>query len=204
MKNLFVIVLFIMICSSAFAKQNIQDSGFKTGYQGLVEIGYSAGIGDYGMNFAKINFIYGYRINHRFSLGLGTGFRYSTSDRINTSMKKTNDMLIPLFLDFRSKFKINKISPYFALDIGYSFNARRSDPTNPSESSTGKLFKGFGYLLSPSAGISFKISEKSSMNLGISYEIQQIREYLKKISIYQYKLTSVNAGTLGINVGISF
>ena len=79
----------------------------------------------------------------------------------------------------------NKISPYLSLGIGYSFDA-----TND--------FVGVGFLLNPTVGVSFKVSDKSAMNVGLGYEMQKMDFY------GYYYSSSENSGAISINVGISF
>jgi len=148
------------------------NSGLQSGYKGIVELGNEINIGDYGIDRLKLNIIYGYQINPYFYLGFGTGFRFYHDD---------DAFLLPVFLDFRANFINNKISPYFSLDAGYSFNGKRE-------------FDGFGLLLNPTLGVSFKVSDKSAMNVGLGYEKQY---EMRKIDV-------ANLKGIGINVGISF
>lgn len=154
---------------------SLSNSGLQSGYKGIVELGYQIGTGDYGMDRLKLNIINGYQINPYFSLGFGTGLRYYFD---------AEAALIPVFADFRANFMNNKISPYLSLGVGYSFDA-----TND--------FEGVGFLLNPTVGVSFKVSDKSAMNVGLGYEMQ-------KMDFYYYYSSSENSGAISINVGISF
>lgn len=155
---------------------SLSNSGLQSGYKGIVELGYQIGTGDYGMDRLKLNIINGYQINPYFSLGFGTGLRYYFI---------AEAALIPVFADFRANFMNNKISPYLSLGVGYSFDA-----TND--------FEGVGFLLNPTVGVSFKVSDKSAMNVGLGYEMQKMDFY------YYYYSSSENSGAISINVGISF
>ena len=159
---------------------SLSNSGLQSVYKGIVELGYQIGTGDYGMDRLKLNIINGYQINPYFSLGFGTGLRYYFD---------AEAALIPLFADFRANFIDNKISPYLSLGVGYSFDA-----TND--------FEGVGFLLNPTVGVSFKVSDKSAMNVGLGYEMQKMKFY-----DYWYGDTytyNENSGAISINVGISF
>jgi len=158
--------------------------GSESGYKGIVEIGYEIGVGDWGMDRIKLSFINGYQINKFFSLGFGTGLRYYS---------EAEAAIIPFFADFRSNFMDNKVSPYLSLGVGYSFNA-----TND--------FKGAGFLLNPTVGVSFKLSNKSSMNVGLGYEMQYMKFYLYYgyYGYYYFDEITKNSGAISINVGISF
>ncbi len=159
---------------------SLSNSGLQSGYKGIVELGYQIGTGDYGMDRLKLNIINGYQINPYFSLGFGTGLRYYFD---------AEAALIPLFADFRANFIDNKISPYLSLGVGYSFDA-----TND--------FEGVGFLLNPTVGVSFKVSDKSAMNVGLGYEMQKMDFYYG--GYYDYYSSSENSGAISINVGISF
>lgn len=159
-------------------------SGIQSGYKGIVEMGYQIGVGDYGMDRLKLNIINGYQINPHFSLGIGTGLRYYFD---------AEAAIIPVFADFRANLFNQNISPYFSFGIGYSFDATDD-------------FEGVGLLLNPSVGVSFKVSDKSAMNVGIGYEMQKMDTYFGYYngSYYDYYSSSENSGALSINVGISF
>jgi len=150
------------------------------GYKGIVELGYEIGADRYSLNRLKLNIINGYQLNPYFSLGLGTGVRYYF---------ETGTALIPLFADFRGNFMDNNISPYLSLGVGYSFNASR-------------YFDGVGFLLNPTAGVSFRIPGNSVMNVGIGYEMQRMELYIVE---WNYAMRGWrNTGAISINVGISF
>ncbi|MDY4789135.1 MAG: hypothetical protein SO179_01015 [Bacteroidales bacterium] len=159
---------------------SLSNSGLQSGYKGIVELGYQIGTGDYGMDRLKLNIINGYQINPYFSLGFGTGLRYYFD---------AEAALIPVFADFRANFMNNKISPYLSLGVGYSFDA-----TND--------FEGVGFLLNPTVGVSFKVSDKSAMNVGLGYEMQKMDFYYYYYD--GYYSSSENSGAISINVGISF
>jgi len=159
---------------------SLSNSGLQSGYKGIVELGYQIGTGDYGMDRLKLNIINGYQINPYFSLGFGTGLRYYFD---------AEAALIPVFADFRVNFINNKISPYLSLGVGYSFDA-----TND--------FEGVGFLLNPTVGVSFKVSDKSAINVGLGYEMQKMDFYYG--GYYVYNSSSENSGAISINVGISF
>jgi hypothetical protein len=164
---------------------SLSNSGLQSGYKGIVELGYQIGTGDYGMDRLKLNIINGYQINPYFSLGFGTGLRYYFD---------AEAALIPLFADFRANFIDNKISPYLSLGVGYSFDATNG-------------FEGVGFLLNPTVGVSFKVSDKSAMNVGLGYEMQKMDFYYYDFyygGYYDYYSSSENSGAISINVGISF
>ena len=159
---------------------SFSDSGLQVGYKGIVELGYQIGTGDYGIDRLKINIINGYQLNPYISLGFGTGLRY-----FFPAAPASEAALIPIFADLRANFMDNNVSPYLSLGIGYSFDASNR-------------FEGVGFLLNPTIGVSFKISEKSALNVGLGYEMQR----MKFFNWYDY--ITENSGAIGINVGVSF
>jgi hypothetical protein len=63
-----------------------------------------------------------------------------------------------------------------------------------------------GFFINPSAGIRFKISDKSAIIASIVYEMQNM-EFFDEIENYNHPSSSFpreNVGSVGINVGISF
>ena len=152
---------------------SMNSKAFESRYKGIIEMGYQFGVGAYRLDRLKVNIINGYQINPYFSLGIGTGMRYYFYEEA---------ALIPIFADFRANFIDNKISPYLSLGLGYSFNVMNE-------------FKGFGFLVNPTLGVSFKVSDKVAFNVGVGYDLQ-------KLKFYEYEDNSLDA--ISINIGISF
>lgn len=159
------------------SSDSLNNSGLQSGYKGIVELGYQIGTGDYGMDRLKLNIINGYQINPYFSLGFGTGLRYYFD---------AEAALIPVFADFRANLMNNNVSPYLSLGIGYSFDATNG-------------FEGVGFLLNPTVGVSYKVSDKSAINVGLGYEMQRM-----KFFDWYYNEWTENSAAISINVGISF
>lgn len=204
MKKYLVLTICISISIFAFAQQSYQDivylkngniteepvqganhysissSGPKAGYQGIVEMGHANGIDYKRKDFLKLNVINGYKFNPYFSLGLGTGIRYYYDAK---------DAMVPLFIDFRANFINKKVSPYLALDVGYLVDITRNIE-----------IKAVGPSLNPTAGVSFKISNKTAIYFGIGYEIQRVENYQYWNGIF----TAENTSYISINAGISF
>ena len=156
-------------------KQQGEIFNLETGYKGIVELGYQIGVGTFKSDRIKLNIINGYQVNQFFSLGLGTGLRYHYD--------ADDTVLVPVFADFRGNLPLeSKVSPYLSLGIGYSFDATES-------------FEGVGFMLNPTVGINFKVTDKSAMNIGLGYEMQKVD--------YYYSIKE-NLGAISINVGISF
>jgi hypothetical protein len=150
------------------------------GYKGIVGFGYAFGVGDWGMDRFKLQFINSWQLNPYFALGFGTGVHYYLD---------AEAALIPLFADFRSSFLPGKVSPYVSLGLGYSFDA--SDG-----------FEGVGFLLNLTAGVNIKTSPKNSIHIGLGYEMQKMPFYYD--SYYYYDEFTENSGAISLNFGFSF
>lgn len=118
----------------------------KSGYLGIVELGYAFGIkGAY--DFLNFNFINGYKFNPYFSLGFGTGLKYYFESKA---------LAIPFFADFRGYFIDGNVTPYIGLGVGYSIFVKPE-------------FHSLGFLLNPSIGGSFKVGNNAALNLSAGY-----------------------------------
>lgn len=160
------------------------DTSFVSGYKLIMEMGYQTKKGDYGMNRLKFNIIYSHQLSPYLSLGCGTGLRYYLESKV---------ALIPLFADFRTNFSSNKKSPYLSLGVGYSFDHRHS-------------MEPVGFLLNPTFGIRFIISSKSTIIVGLGYEIQKMEISSFEINYYAYRydIKKIYSGAISFNIGISF
>lgn len=148
-----------------------KEKGFKT----TLEVGYDIGTGDYGIDRLKLNLIEQYQLKEYFSIGIGIGIRYYADD---------DALLMPVFADFRFRFKRKKITPYMAFSCGYSFD-------------TSNDFSSVGVLLNPSIGIIAKVTEQSSMHFGVGYEIQRMK-------FYYIDDFSANSNAISMLLGLSF
>jgi len=167
-------------------------SELNSGYRGIIDLGYYYGVGTYQIDRVNFNFINGYQINPYFYVGIGIGVHYYYTD---FSQPSDNAFLIPFFADLRANFINGPVSPYLSCDIGYSFNASDS-------------FNGEGILINPTAGVSFKVSERNEIHIGVGYQLQGFRViyYYYDGNDYNYFSNSshINAGALAFKVGFSF
>lgn len=186
MKKYLALIVFALLTAVAYSqgKCGYSDNRLEPepGYKGIVEMGNDIGAGEWGLNRIKLNLINGYKINQYISFGIGTGLRYYYD---------IDAMVIPIYADFRANFMDYKVTPYLSLGVGYSFGATNN-------------FKGDGILLNPTVGVSYKLSSKSSMNVGLGYEMQRMMFKNFHYSIWGDKVIFANSGAISFNVGISF
>lgn len=215
MKRILFLNMFLAISAITSAHQDYQggfplnnDSivsentkGRTSGYVGLVEAGYSFGIGNYGLNNWDLNVVNGYKFNHCFSLGLGIGYRYyyqkEYDPNLNTEVKSWYGM-VPIFLDFRTTLTKKNVSPCLSLGLGYSFGGRPNEIMKIGH---------VGFFLNGAAGLRFKLSDKTALITGIVYELQRVDAsfYRNNHSDNSYSGTEdVTMNSLGIRLGISF
>jgi len=159
-------------------------------YSGIIEIGYALGVGDYGINNFRFNFINGIKIGKYSSFGLGIGFRryYEELENYTDRYLFSNKNQMPVFLDLRTSFSTRTVTPYIALGIGGSAGI---DSTESRQE---------GLYLSPSAGIWFNLSDRFAVFTGIAYELQRL-EYVLIADESHFKK---NTSSISFNIGISF
>lgn len=143
------------------------------------------------MDNFRINFINGFNLGPRTSLGLGIGVRRYFEGTHPDWELVSNDVQIPVFFDFRTRFSTRKVTPYFALGLGGSAGYSSSDTTGVKKE---------GLLFNPSAGIWFNISDRFAVFTGIAYELQNL-EYMLISDNSHFKK---NASSVSLNIGISF
>jgi hypothetical protein len=156
-------------------KINKSKSSLQQGYRGILETGFAASI---PTGVVKLDIINGYQFDKHFFLGGGTGMRIDFE----------TGLVLPLFADFRYNFSDKKSSPYISADLGYRFN----------------LSEGFapeGFLFSPTGGISFNLSDKMLMNVGLGFTIQS---YYYEYDNDYYDYSNDIYGFIHLNIGISF
>jgi hypothetical protein len=206
MKKLLVIFLFWAFGNVTFAQQNstkdatieqipvssVNNENSNRCYQGIVELGYAMGVGEWGMNNIQLNFINSISFNPYFSAGIGLGWRRKYEKSKFYDIRKwpvVGDNIFPIFLDLRTNLSTKKISPYLALGIGNYFGVYGLWAGTKS-----------GLLLNASAGIKFKISNKSAIIASVVYEMHNMEFWYERTDTNSQE----NAGSLGINIGFLF
>jgi hypothetical protein len=162
------------------------NTGVKKGYYGVIEFGPG-----YSFHYlqgpltARLNVINGYRINPWFAAGAGFGLRLYTEE----------GLMFPFFADLRTNFLNQRLSPYLSLEVGYAFFAENTE-------------RG-GLLLNPVFGVSVKLRNRSTINLGLSYEAQGVKNVYHYYDDYYYSANNINkksfyGHTISFQLGFGF
>lgn len=145
------------------------------GYFGLLEGSIPCLIGEIGATVVN-----GYRVCPQFAVGGGIGFLFF------------GNLNIPLFLHLRSDFLNRRVSPYFALNLGYNLSLFQSDT----------FIKYNGFFAAPSLDVSYNVGQYR-MTTGLEFSANQAWEsdYYDE---FGYSQSRIWLGALNIKVGFSF
>ncbi len=108
------------------------------------------------MGGAGIHHVMGYRFNRKLGIGLGIGIETHDFNRVRN--------FVPIYAEARGFLWSKKITPYYALKVGYGI-ALRDRLSGTSEA------KG-GFHFSPEFGVRFGGGSDVSYYLGMEYKIQ--------------------------------
>lgn len=86
-------------------------SNKRTGYKGFVDLGYTLGVGDWGMDRLEVSTSHGYLFSPYFYAGVGIGVHYYFD---------SEECTLPIFAHVRSNLLNNRNSPYIDFRIGYT------------------------------------------------------------------------------------
>lgn len=139
--------------SAASGGTGLKQKPMDKGYEGVVELGYGAKTGKYGLDIVKLNIINGYRINQKFFVGAGTGLRI---------LPESETTMIPVFADFRASFMPKPVTPYASFSAGMSFN-------------TAYGFKDAGWMFHPEVGVQFNKTKEMLFHISVGYDVQQMK-----------------------------
>ena len=221
MKRLFIICATLLIANCAMAQiitlrtitkvepqKVVSYQQPKTQQYAKVNKGYDQYINlSYGYNcvsdFIGVNYIGGYRFNHLFFLGIGTGVDFALFTPImeekfaNCMPTRVN---IPVYVNFRTNFLDKAWSPYISVSAGARispiFQERNKYNYNQS-----------GVLGDVSFGVERRLGQKSSLYLGIGYRIES---FLGAVPMYKwgniedFKFTTGVSHGFNVHVGVSF
>lgn len=86
-------------------------SGNDTGYKGFIDLGYTIGTGDWGVDRIELSTSHGYQFNPYLYVGAGVAANYYLDAEV---------VGLPIFAHVRGNILDNSISPYIDFRIGYS------------------------------------------------------------------------------------
>lgn len=185
MKKLLIIVALVCTVSIASKAQ---------GFQPEFKITYDLGIDDDKNMSLGAEFIGGYRFNDNFRLGAGVGVSYVDlkyedayiSSNLNYYDEYREDaMSVPVFLNAKVNFG-EKISPFIAVDLGYSIFVPFSDYAEKNE---------LGFFVSPSFGVDFSVG-KGAILVEVGYKYQCRK--------FEYDSTKGDYSNISISLGYQF
>lgn len=98
------------------------------GYEKSIEGGYAFGLGTFKNSTVNLAILNGYRFNKKIYLGGGICFGYSNAlngfDEKNglSNEYKTQALLVPIYISSKVNISSEKLSPFFMLNAGYTFD----------------------------------------------------------------------------------
>ena len=121
--------------------------GTQKGYRGFVDLGYTIGTGDFGLDRVEFSTSHGYQILPCFFAGVGVGAHYYfDADAVE----------IPIFADLRADLLKHSVCPFIDMKIGYT------------------VHEDTGFYFNPMVGVRFAVGSRSAVNFGIGYTMQRI------------------------------
>ncbi len=149
-----VILLLVLLLGCGISLSAQANRSFQKGYQGSVEVGNYAVFGKdkYG-GMVQLTTTHGFRMGNGVYLAAGGGVAYDY---------RTNDYIIPLFLDAKYNFIDASASPFVDLRTGIRFN--------------GSVNQALGSFISFACGID---SGRFSVKIGYEYGVtrQHVAQY---------------------------
>lgn len=192
MKKLSLLVGAIMAFSMNSHAQDYSISGYK----GLIDAGYSVGVGDYEFGRFEINTSHGYQVNPYLFLGAGAGLHFMSS-------YETDGSDIPL--DIReSKVDI----PVFA-NVRYNFSKKKVAPFVDAKAGTFVTNNG-GLYLNASLGCRVALNEKQAVSVAVGYtseklEFETFNRFTSSSNMdYTRTATKYDIEAITVKVGFEF
>lgn len=187
MKKIFFTAIFVVLAVSASA-QLIQSSALittkrklpeiKAGYEQSVDLSYSQLL-SYKHSSISATYIGGYRFDHRFFLGAGTGFNLAVARNKELLGKEatqiSNLLNIPLYAHFRAYFLNKRCTPFAAVSLGALLSTPRYANLELGKAKYGTC----GLLFNPQVGVNYRMNEKSSIYLAIGFAGHTMPNFLE-------------------------
>lgn len=191
MKKHILLSVFMFLSIVSFAQQK------ESKYQGEIQAGYAYGSGGSDIDHAGVSMINGIRFNDYLYTGIGVGVDYYYQNR-------TSFISLPVFVNVKGYLPISgKTSLFASLDCGYSIGLKNEKDTQ-GDGYGYYTYKSqiSGFLITPSIGASFKISENKAVNLSLCYNTQNIHS--KSSSNYTSSKSDYSIESIGFKIGYSF
>lgn len=181
MKKSFITLVCLLAClSTSFAndkqKENVDKKYTLTsGYRGMVDFGYTVGVGTYNLGRVSLLTSHGYQFTPYIFMGAGMGVNIFHEAEISN---------VPVFAHLKGTFMKGRVIPFAELKIGYA------------------LAEVSGFYMNPSVGCRMGINKNLGLNFSLGYEVQQTEMlfYNDQTSFYSNK----NLGGFLFKVGIDF
>lgn len=141
-------------------------------------------------NFGLVNYIAGYRFNNWFYAGGGTGIYIYDSYHLDQMYfpKPKVSAEIPLYAHCKIYAMQTRLAPYFTTSLGARFGLKSQ-------------FVDIGTMFNVGCGATFRINDKQSAYLSLTYELRQIKD---RKSYYTNSIDLEVCHGMGIYVGMSF
>lgn len=177
MKNRYIVAVIFL-----FSLCSVNVAGRTKGYEKGIEINAAVGLGKLQKYSFGIGTVHGYRFNQYFFLGGGASYEYLDGlyyqsyeyrGRILGSESYYSDNVensIKLFGRAKVNFTKTRVSPFIAIDCGYTFNL-----------SSIEIRMAEGVFFHPAVGCNIKVGENQELYIMIGYNAQ--RYYYKYFSL---------------------
>lgn len=176
------LVFYLCVFCIFVGANNAYAQSDRVGYHGMVQGGYSWGIGDNGIDKKELSTIHGYQFSNNLFVGAGLALQ-----RVDLGWEKLT--YVPVFANIRYSFKGNKFTPFTSLSCGY----------NPNENP--------GMYCNLNVGMRYALTKRLGLNLGVGYEMQggkaSVGYYYPSTNTTVY-FSKKNASSIGIKLGIDF
>lgn len=169
--------------SSPGAKSNL----FESGYQGYGGIGLGAGMGTYGIDMFKLDFVNGKRFSDKLFAGIGIGLRQP--------MEEDFPAYLPLYANASYNLSPEKdVVPVASLSVGAAFNSDQG-------------LKEGGLMLNPSLGAYINKFDNFMIHASLGYDVMHMQFFILRgvgtFSPYIVKKTRFSEAFV-VNLGLVF
>lgn len=160
--------LFIVLCFVGLATLQAQHVEFKWhGLYGIAEYAHLSNVNrsDFDVSLNSFTAVVGWQIRKESAVGFGFGYLSDPSGAFSQ---------MPLFIEFRSHFLRSRLTPFTAVQVGYSF------PTNSSSSGSDAVTieKG-GINFALMGGVRFAVARSLALSAHVGYQLLHMNEVVR-------------------------